>query len=163
MKPGPVIRQIRKEKGMRQATLAELAGLKQPNLSRIENSVVFPRPRTMEKIAEALGVPTSLFFDEQQHARAMETERTWRDLKGKKLYVYAGPPDESLQQLVNPPGTIGRLVSITPMTYTGKEPCAGEKLTIVFETPPPADIRFMSVDYSRGLVPDKPKSAPPEG
>ena len=59
---GRIIHLIRKEKGMRQSELASLTGLKQPNLSRIENGLVSPRQVTLEKIARALDVEVGVFF-----------------------------------------------------------------------------------------------------
>jgi len=52
---GTIIRTKRKDKGFRQSELADLAGLKQPNLSRIEAGRVEPRRPTLERLAEALG------------------------------------------------------------------------------------------------------------
>ncbi len=49
---GRIIHLIRKEKGMRQSELASLTGLKQPNLSRIENGLVSPRQNTLKKLLE---------------------------------------------------------------------------------------------------------------
>lgn len=65
---GRVIHVLRQERGLRQAELAVITGLKQPNLSRIENGVVVPRRATLEKIAEALGVEVSALLDESQAA-----------------------------------------------------------------------------------------------
>lgn len=70
MKPGLIIKQIRREKGMKQMVLAELAGIKQSNLSRIESGLVFPRPETQRKLAEALGVPPAEFFNAERVKRA---------------------------------------------------------------------------------------------
>ena len=53
---GAVIRTKRKDRGLRQSELADLAGLKQPNLSRIEAGRVEPRRPTLERLAEALGL-----------------------------------------------------------------------------------------------------------
>src|ERR1041385_8544835 len=66
--PGPVIRQIRREKGMQQLELAQLAGIKQPNLSRIECALVHSRPQTLQKIAQALGCELLDFYDVSRHS-----------------------------------------------------------------------------------------------
>lgn len=52
-----IIRHLRKTKGITQADLAKSAGVKQPNLSRIENGLCEPRRGTLEKLATALQVP----------------------------------------------------------------------------------------------------------
>ncbi len=78
---GRIIHLIRKEKGMRQSELASLTGLKQPNLSRIENGLVSPRQNTLEKIARALGVEVSVFYSER---KVQEVERKWAASLGPK-------------------------------------------------------------------------------
>ncbi|MCK6472240.1 MAG: helix-turn-helix domain-containing protein [Planctomycetes bacterium] len=65
---GRVISVLRQERGLRQAELAVITGLKQPNLSRIENGVVVPRRATLEKIAEALGVEVTALLGAEQAA-----------------------------------------------------------------------------------------------
>ena len=66
---------------MRQSELALLTGLKQPNLSRIENGLVSPRQVTLEKIAKALGVEVGVFYSEQ---KVQEVERKWAASLGPK-------------------------------------------------------------------------------
>ncbi len=78
---GRIIHLIRKEKGMRQSELATFTGLKQPNLSRIENGLVSPRQSTLEKIARALGVEVSVFYSE---SKVQEVERKWAASLGPK-------------------------------------------------------------------------------
>src|SRR5579862_4963159 len=78
---GRIIHLMRKEKGMRQSELALLTGLKQPNLSRIENGLVSPRQATLEKVAKALGVEVQVFFSE---SKVQEVERKWAASMGPK-------------------------------------------------------------------------------
>lgn len=78
---GRIIHLIRKEKGMRQSELSTLTGLKQPNLSRIENGLVSPRQATLEKIARALGVEVAVFYSE---SKVQEVERKWAASLGPK-------------------------------------------------------------------------------
>jgi len=66
---------------MRQSELALLTGLKQPNLSRIENGLVTPRPATLDKIAKALGVAMEEFYSE---SKVQEVERKWAASLGPK-------------------------------------------------------------------------------
>lgn len=52
------IKQARYVKGISSTELAELAGIERAQLSRIENGKVKnPRPGTLKKICEALGIP----------------------------------------------------------------------------------------------------------
>ncbi|MCY3022880.1 MAG: LexA family transcriptional regulator [Planctomycetota bacterium] len=78
---GRVIYLTRREKGMRQSELALLTGLKQPNLSRIENGLVTPRQATLDRIAKALGVDPQVFFSE---SKMQEVERKWAGSLGPK-------------------------------------------------------------------------------
>ena len=78
---GRIVHLIRREKGMRQSELALLTGLKQPNLSRIENGLVSPRHNTLEKIARALGVEVQVFYSE---SKVQEVERKWAASMGPK-------------------------------------------------------------------------------
>lgn len=71
---GRIIHVMRKEKGMRQSELAALTGLKQPNLSRIENGLVVPRPSTLQKVAMALDVQVRDLLSED---KAREVEAKW--------------------------------------------------------------------------------------
>ncbi|MCW8130801.1 MAG: helix-turn-helix domain-containing protein [Planctomycetota bacterium] len=59
---------------MRQSELAALTGLKQPNLSRIENGLVVPRPSTLQKVAMALDVQVRDLLSED---KAREVEAKW--------------------------------------------------------------------------------------
>jgi transcriptional regulator with XRE-family HTH domain len=86
---GRVIHLIRKEKGMRQSELALLTGVKQPNLSRIENGLVAPRHATLERIAKAMGVDPQVFYSE---SKILEVERKWAASMGPRqsLARFAG-------------------------------------------------------------------------
>lgn len=50
------IRELRKERGLTQAQLAERAGLPQSYISRLENGEHSPTAKTITKLAEGLGV-----------------------------------------------------------------------------------------------------------
>jgi transcriptional regulator with XRE-family HTH domain len=65
MSLGTWIMQIRNQKGMSQRQLSERSGIAGSYLSRIENRHLEPRPKTLRKIAEALGVPVSDLFQER--------------------------------------------------------------------------------------------------
>ena len=53
---GNAIKKHREEKKLKQSELAEKSGLRQPQLSRLEAGVHSPSFKTLEKIANALGV-----------------------------------------------------------------------------------------------------------
>lgn len=50
------VKKCRKEKGLTQMELAEKGGLRQPQISRLEAGVHSPSLKTLEKIANALGI-----------------------------------------------------------------------------------------------------------
>lgn len=56
---------IRNQKGLNQRQLSQRSGLASSYLSRIENRRLEPRPKTLRRIAAALGVPVSELFEEQ--------------------------------------------------------------------------------------------------
>jgi len=68
MSLGTRIMQFRNQKRMSQRQLSECTGIASSYLSRIENRRLEPRPKTLRKIAEALGVPVSELFQERPGA-----------------------------------------------------------------------------------------------
>jgi len=68
---GTRIIQIRNHKGISQRQLSESSGIASSYLSRIENRRVEPQPKTLRRIAEALGVPVSEMFDERPGAASV--------------------------------------------------------------------------------------------
>jgi len=68
MSLGTRIMQVRTQKGLTQRQISERTGIASSYLSRIENRRLEPRPKTLRKIAEALGVPVSDFFQDRPGA-----------------------------------------------------------------------------------------------
>jgi len=65
MSIGTRVMQIRNQKGISQRELSQRSGIAGSYLSRIENRHLDPRPKTLRKIAEALGVPLAEFFQDR--------------------------------------------------------------------------------------------------
>lgn len=65
MSIGTRIIQIRNQKSVTQRQLSERSGIASSYLSRIENRRLEPRPKTLRRIADALGVPVSEIFLER--------------------------------------------------------------------------------------------------
>lgn len=65
MSIGTRVIQLRNQKGMTQKDVSERTGLAGSYLSRIENRHLEPRPQTLRKIAAALEVPVSEFFQDR--------------------------------------------------------------------------------------------------
>jgi len=58
------VRRIRREKGLSQQELADLAGVGQDSISAIETGKHEPHPRTLRKLAKALEIEVRGFFEE---------------------------------------------------------------------------------------------------
>jgi DNA-binding XRE family transcriptional regulator len=56
------VRMWRERAGLTQAALSRKAGLKQPNLSRIEAGLTKPRTTTKDRISKVLNVPVTELF-----------------------------------------------------------------------------------------------------
>ena len=68
---GTRILQARNQRNLSQTELARRTGLAASYLSRIENRRIDPRPKTLRKIAEALGLPIAELFREGAAAAAL--------------------------------------------------------------------------------------------
>lgn len=81
---GARIKKFRKARGLSQEQLAELIGVEQKHVSRIEVGSSYPTIDRLERIAQALQVPISSFFAdaglEADAERAARIERMVREL-----------------------------------------------------------------------------------
>lgn len=80
--------QIRKEKGITQAVLAEHCGTTQQQIARIENGTVDPRLSTLRRIAESLGCELpELFLTRAEFIKAVQETLTKHqlDIRGGSL------------------------------------------------------------------------------
>jgi transcriptional regulator with XRE-family HTH domain len=60
------LRQLRATRVLSQADLAKLSGVSKPTIARAELGLIVPHPRTIRKLAEALGVePPELVSPEE--------------------------------------------------------------------------------------------------
>lgn len=62
MNIGKAIAQIRKQKGVKQNTLAKKSGITQTYLSQIENNLKEPNISTLKKICHQLSIPLPILF-----------------------------------------------------------------------------------------------------
>ncbi len=62
-KLGVRIKEFRKARGLSQEQLAEMVGIEQKHVSRLEVGKSYPTIDRLEKIAEALDIPIGRFFD----------------------------------------------------------------------------------------------------
>jgi len=121
------IHQIRKSKELTLAQLGDKLGLSKALLSRIENNQVAPPIGTLAKIAQGLGVPISIFFEEDD-----------RDIKG-----YAITRKNNRKQVVRRGTKIGfTYYSFTSIksrhvmeAFIVKYPVVAKDPTILFDYP----------------------------
>ena len=71
------VRRMRREKGLSQQELADLADVGQDSISAIETGKHEPHPRTLRKLADALGVEVAEFFKEPALAGKDEAPDTY--------------------------------------------------------------------------------------
>ena len=64
MPTGAKIKEIRKQKGLTQKQLGDLCGMADSAIRRYENGNANPKIETLQKIADALGVPLLEFIDD---------------------------------------------------------------------------------------------------
>ena len=72
------LRRIRKERGLSQQRLADLANVDKVTIVHIEGGKVSPKVETLEKLAAALGVEMADLFPKAQAPLPLEGEDTWR-------------------------------------------------------------------------------------
>lgn len=91
-KLGARIKAFRKAKGLSQEQLAELVGIEQKHVSRLEVGTSYPTIDRLEKIAVALDVPMGSFFDAEK--------QTYYDEKAKKLELMMRELDEDYRRII---------------------------------------------------------------
>jgi transcriptional regulator with XRE-family HTH domain len=72
MNVGTRILQARTQKNISQSELSRRSGIASSYLSRIENRRLEPRPKTLRRIADALGVPLAELFREGSTASSLQ-------------------------------------------------------------------------------------------
>lgn len=91
-KLGSRIKAFRKAKGLSQEQLAELVGIEQKHVSRLEVGTSYPTIDRLEKIAVALDVPMRSFFDAEN--------QTYYEEKAKKLEFMMRELDNDYQRII---------------------------------------------------------------
>src|SRR5215203_1470210 len=76
MTVGSNLRRLRLERGLHQHVLAKRANSSQQTISEIEHGKRDPKESTLERLADALGVPMTAFFAEDGPPKAPRPPRT---------------------------------------------------------------------------------------
>jgi transcriptional regulator with XRE-family HTH domain len=63
---------LRTARGLKQREVAERAGITPTQLSRYEKAAFSPRPETLDRVMEALGLPVAAFLEAQQLVRTLD-------------------------------------------------------------------------------------------
>lgn len=87
---GSRLKQRREEKGHSQETLAAAAGVSQSTISAIEDGTT-KEPRTLPKIARALGTPVEFFTDEEYSSPVQEIHESESQPQGEKIRQHSSP------------------------------------------------------------------------
>jgi transcriptional regulator with XRE-family HTH domain len=95
MQPSALVRRVRSAAGLTQAELAERAGVKQPEIARLESAGANPRVATLDKVVAATGHSLTLGFDgglgidESLIAGSLRTSPSERLRRFQSLYAFA--------------------------------------------------------------------------
>lgn len=87
------ILKLRMEKGWSQSELAERAGTKQANISRLESGLSNPSVNFLQKVAKALDSSISIHFENVTPPQII----TATDAKNQSIYVPNWPIGENIQ------------------------------------------------------------------
>ncbi len=135
---GEKIKQLRMSKGMTLHQLADASGFSSAVLSQIENHLVSPPLGTLIRIAKALGVRPSYFFDQQPERSftiVRKDERKPVSRFASKKGVRYGYSYESLGHDMKGRHMEPFLVTLEPTTHPDQKPSAheGEEFLFVLE------------------------------
>ncbi len=86
---GLKITRLREAQGLTTTQLAERVGISQAQISRLENGKQGFRSATLSKIANALGVKMSFFFQEEGEAGVSVSPKLGEALRTEAFAVYA--------------------------------------------------------------------------
>jgi len=92
------LRRIRKERGLSQQRLAELANVDKVTIVHIEGGKVSPKVETLEKLAEALGVEIGDLFPKAQAPLFAELPDSATEEERRSLWVNAVETARHLQE-----------------------------------------------------------------
>lgn len=118
---GQEVKFWRNERGLTGKRLAELSGLSQAMLTKIEHGKVAPSIQTLITVAAALNVPVSMFFHRLEKARYVSYVPADKRMTVDKLGTRAGHVYELLGH------NIGHAISIEPFITIldeNAEPCS---------------------------------------
>lgn len=125
---GAGVRAIRNQYGLSIRALAELSGLNVNTLSMIENNKTSPSVSTLQRLAMALHVPITAFFEVGREQRSVVFQKAGQ---GRRVTFEHGSL-ENLGGGLSLRGGIPLLVSLDPGSSSGPEPIVHTGLEFVY-------------------------------
>lgn len=114
MSLGENIRRIRKNKNLSIMKLKELTGLSKSTISDLENDKSSPTADTLQKIADALGIPVSDFFKDESDEEIEKTVTEYHELEQKKYSklsyldeIQFTTPQDAIKFILEQPAIMG--------------------------------------------------------
>lgn len=103
MTVGELIKKNRLEKGLTQKQLGEMANIAEPTIRRYELGKLNPKYKTLQKIADALGVSVMEFLPKPSKSKEQQGKRLYeaRTLKGMTIEELAEKTQISVETLRN--------------------------------------------------------------
>jgi transcriptional regulator with XRE-family HTH domain len=136
-KIGPRIRQLRTDRGLALRNLAESSGLSINTISLVERNKISPSVSTLQRIAAALDVPITSFFEEETDPQsiifsAADQRRAIAIPAGQMEKLATGLPHQCIEPLLlnlDPGATSGS----APIIHSGHELIYCIKGTLFYE------------------------------
>ncbi|RCK77121.1 MAG: Transcriptional regulator, MerR family [Anaerolineae bacterium] len=125
---GANLRAIRTEQGLSIRVLAEMSGLNVNTLSMIENNKTSPSVSTLQRLASALRVPITAFFELGQETRSIVFQRVGQ----RRSVAFEHGTLEDLGGGLSLHGGVPLLVSLDPGSTSGGDPIVHTGLEFVY-------------------------------
>jgi transcriptional regulator with XRE-family HTH domain len=114
---GPRLRALRKRRGLSLRTLAELSGLSANTISLVERGKTSPSVATLHRLATALGVSMTFFFEEEERREVVFVKADRRARTGGDSVIIENLGSGLRDQIMEP-----LLVTLQPGASSGDEP-----------------------------------------
>lgn len=125
---GATLRTLRKQHGLSIRALAEISGLNVNTLSMIENNKTSPSVSTLQRLATAMRVPITAFFELREESRAVVFQR-----RGERRRVaFEQGSLEDLGGGLSLHGGVPLMVSLNPGSNSGEEAIVHTGLEFVY-------------------------------
>ncbi|PWH19273.1 MAG: cupin [Anaerolineae bacterium] len=125
---GASLRALRNQQGLSMRALAELSGLNVNTLSLIENNKISPSVSTLQRLAVALRVPITAFFEFGQEQRSVVYQRAGQ----RRRVAFDQGVLEDLGGGLSLHGGVPLMVSLDPGSTSGEERIVHTGLEFVY-------------------------------